>query len=313
MKVLQLGYSDIARRRVLPALWSAGVEAIEIASESASDIVWPNRARPRRFGQYAEAIAESDADVVYISTVNSLHAELAQTALEQGFHVIVDKPAFLSLKEASTAVSLARDKNLCLAEATVYAYHPKFDLARRAFDDAHDSPTRAVAVFSMPPRPQGNFRNVAALGGGALWDLGPYAVTPGRIFFHAPSESILSRSIALDEGVETAFDVIAAYAGGRSLAGSFGWTTSYLNRLDVMGSTVTVTMDRAFSTPPDMATELTIRSADRVQIVTVPPADTFYLFFVDVFDALTRGTHSRFADVLLADAREMEILRRGTE
>jgi hypothetical protein len=119
------------------------------------------------------------------------------------------------------------------------------------------------------------------------------------------------RSVALTGDVDAAFDLIATYTGGCSLVGSFGWTTGYMNRLDVMGADVTVSIDRAFSTPPDMATELTIRRADRVQTVTVPPADTFALFFKDVFDALARGTHTPFADVLLADAREMEKLRRS--
>lgn len=305
MKVLLLGYSDIARRRVLPALHRIGVNAVDIASVSAGVLGWPGQSPPRRFFDYQTALTESDAEVVYVSTINNLHAELAMTALQRGFHVILDKPAFLSLDEASAAAELADAKRLCLAESTVYGYHPRYEILRHAFEQAHSCITRIVAVFSMPPRPIGNFRYSAVLGGGALWDLGPYAISPGRLFFKAAASEICGTCSPSDLEVESAFNVIATYSGGRSLVGTFGFTTGYMNRIDFMGPEITVTVDRAFSTPPDMTTELIIRREDHIERITAPPADTFALFLDDVARAISSGNHSHFAQSLLGDAREM--------
>lgn len=193
MKALLIGYSDIARRRVLPALSASGVDSIDIASISATKVDWPGKRKPRHFRDYDRALLESDADMVYISTVNNLHAELAQKALERGLHVVIDKPACLGLEATRHIVELARRKQLCLAEATVYAYHPRITRIRRAFEEIGSQPSHIVSVFSFPPHRPENFRYRADLGGGSMWDLGPYAVTPGRIFFGAASSEIVSR------------------------------------------------------------------------------------------------------------------------
>lgn len=309
MKVLVIGYSDIARRRVLPALNASGVEKIDIASVSAARVEWPGRYQPGHFRDYDVALSESDADIAYISTVNSLHADLARKALNRGLHVIVDKPACLGLEETREIVELARRRRLCVAEATVYAYHPRIARVRAVFERASSQPTHIIAVFSIPPRKAESFRYQAELGGGAIWDLGPYAVTPGRIFFGARSSEIVSRCLSVTAGVDTGFSLLGTYPGGRSLVGSFGYTTEYVNRLDVIGPRIAVTMDRAFSPLPDVPADITIRMDDKSLTETFPPADTFSLFFGEVFRSIASQGYSQFADAMLADAGEIERLR----
>jgi dTDP-3,4-didehydro-2,6-dideoxy-alpha-D-glucose 3-reductase len=313
MKALLIGYSDIAKRRVLPALSSSGVENIDIASISATEVDWPGKRKPRHFRDYGRALLETDAEIVYISTINNLHAELAQKALERGLHVVIDKPACLGLEATRHIVELARRKQLCLAEATVYAYHPRIARIRQAFEEIGSQPSHIVSIFSFPPHRRENFRYRADLGGGAMWDLGPYAVTPGRTFFGAPSSEIVSRYVLTSGEVDTAFSLLAVYPGGRSVVGSFGYTTGYINRLDIIGPRITVTMDRAFSPLPNMPADVTIRTADQTVAITVPAADTFALFFADVFRSIAQGDYSRFADSMLSDAGEMDRLRRSAE
>jgi NDP-hexose-3-ketoreductase len=309
MKTLLIGYSDIARRRVIPGLRAAGVEQLDLASVSATNAEWSGGEPPRRFRNYSEALAESNAALVYISTVNSLHAELAERALEQGFHVVVDKPAFPGFSETKRLVDLAKRKQLCLAEATVYSYHPRIAKILQIFEEAKCEPSHIVAAFSFPPHRPDNFRYNAALGGGAIWDLGPYAVSPGRVFFRESPLEIVSRCISRRGEVDTGFSILATYPDDRCAVGCFGYTTEYVNRLDVIGPGVTVTMDRAFSPLPNVPTELTIRRANQVTTMPIPPADTFALFLVDVFGSIARGDYSDFGDTMLADAYEMDRLR----
>lgn len=311
MKALLIGYSEIARRRVLPGLRAAGVKSIDIASVSATSVEWPGAHPPRLFRSYDVALAESDAEMVYVSTVNNLHAELAQKALERGFHVVIDKPACLGLEETRHIIDLAKRKQLCIAEATVYAYHPRISKAREAFEEMGSQPSHIVAVFSFPPHRPENFRYQAELGGGAMWDLGPYAITPGRIFFGEPAFEIMSRRLSTRGDVDTEFGFLATYPGGRSTVGCFGFTTGYMNRLDIIGPGITVTMERAFSPLANVPTELTVRRADQVLTTTIAPADTFALFFGDFLQAIAQGDHVHFAATMLVDAVEMERLRRS--
>lgn len=312
MRLLLIGYSKIAQKRVLPALPKAGVAQVDVASHSrADDVVLPQGAAGQVFGNYEAALDESDADLVYISTVNSAHAEWVAKALERGYHVVVDKPACTSLVETRRLLDLARRKDRCLAEATVYGYHPQIGAARQAFVEAGSRPTRIVATFSFPPLPTDNFRYKATSDGGALWDLGPYAVTPGRLFFDEEPKEVACYVTGRGDEVETSFSVLMTYAGGRSMVGHFGFNTGYRNRLDILGPDVTVTIDRVFTTPADMAGELHINQRNQARVVEVPPADNFALFLRTVIDGIETGQHGSLADDLLADARVLWRLRKA--
>src|SRR5205085_2558452 len=135
------------------------------------------------YHDYASALDRSDATLVYVSLVNSEHERWATAALQSGRHVVVDKPAFLGRAATEGAVELAQRQGVCLAEATVYAYHPQVASVKELFAQANSAPTRLTAEFCFPDLDPTNFRYRRALGGGALWDVGPYAVSVGRTFF----------------------------------------------------------------------------------------------------------------------------------
>lgn len=310
MRLLLIGYSKIAQKRVLPALSEAGVTQVDVASQSrAGDVVLPQGASGRVFDDYEVALAESDANLVYVSTVNSTHAKWAERALERGYHVIVDKPACTSLVGAHRLLDLAEQKGRCLAEATVYGYHPQIGAARQSFVEAGSRPTHLVATFSFPPLPAGNFRYQAACDGGALWDLGPYAVTPGRLFFGQEPKEIACRVTGRGDEVETSFSVLMTYDDGCSMVGHFGFDTGYRNRLDILGPDVTVTIDRVFTTPAGMSSELHVDQHNRPKTISVPPADNFGLFLQAVIDAIEAGQHSQLANDMLTDAQVLWRLR----
>jgi predicted dehydrogenase len=304
MKLLLIGYSKIAQRRVLPALAAAGITQVDVASRSrAGAATLPEGASGRVFDDYEAALAESEADLVYVSTVNSTHAEWAKRALQNGYHVIVDKPATTRLDDARRLVKLAQRQGRCLAESTVYGYHPQIAVAKQAFAEADSRPTRLTATFSFPPLPADNFRYKAACDGGALWDLGPYAITPGRIFFGEDPQEIACRITSEGDEVETSFSILMTYSDGRSMVGHFGFNTGYRNRLDILGPRVTVTIDRVFTAPANLANEVHINQNNQSKIITVPPADQFALFLRAVVSAIETGQHQGLADDLLSDAR----------
>src|ERR1035438_2318397 len=148
MKVLLIGYSSISKRRVIPALLSLGAESVDVASLSKSAWEWSSYLPLRMFRDYDQALDQTDAQAVYVSTVNSQHARWARKALQSGFHVIVDKPAFLSVAETQELIELAHRNQRCLAEATVYGCHPSISTARKAFEQAGTSPTHLIVVWN---------------------------------------------------------------------------------------------------------------------------------------------------------------------
>ncbi len=125
MHVLLLGYSSIAQRRIIPALSSMDeVQRLDIACHR-RNITIQSPVAGDIYHDYAEALAKSQANIVYVSLVNSLHRQWVETALHAGYHVVVDKPAFVNIDDARAMVALASSKKRTLIEAVVFAYHPQ--------------------------------------------------------------------------------------------------------------------------------------------------------------------------------------------
>ncbi len=314
LSVLCLGFSRIVMRRVLPALESLPqVSRVEIASR---------RGRPdeglltskvdRCFDDFVTALETSDCDVVYVSTVNSEHAEWVERALDGGFHTVVDKPSFTSLEDAERLLQLAADRGLCLAEATVYTAHPQIDLCRKIFAEADSQPTRISTLFLMPPLASDNFRYRRSLGGGALWDLGPYAVSFGRVLFEDPPDAVHCSVLSRDDsdGVETAFSAQLSYPGGRSLVGHFGFDTEYRNEATVLGPGAAIRVTRIFTTPPDFANTLEVHVGNQASRRRASAADSFACFLADVLDRIRHGgDFVELGQNLLADLQSVVALR----
>lgn len=265
----------------------------------------------RVFEAYDVALAQSQAEIAYVSTRNHNHAEWTEAALRRGFHVIVDKPAFTRLSEAYRLVEVAQQQGRCLAEATVYAYHPQIQMAQDVFAQVDSAPTHLSATFSFPPLARDNFRYRQAHGGGALWDLGPYAMTPGRLFFNAEPETIICRVTAREEEVDVAFSILATYSGGRSMVGHFGFTTGYRNQLDILAPDATVCIDRVFTTPPEVANALAVTQHGQAQTVVVPQCDQMRAFLQHVAQAIDTGKHDALAQTLISDATILDRLRQA--
>jgi NDP-hexose-3-ketoreductase len=317
MNILIIGYSAIVKKRILPALKKIeSIRRIDIASRSSAPGLLAEAAyNGTVFNDYAAAISKSKADLVYISLVNSSHAEWAEQALLRGYHVIVDKPAYTSIDDAGKLTDLARAKGLCLAEATVYAWHPQIQKARDLFKQAGTHPTRLTIAFSFPPFPENNFRYQKHLGGGALWDLGPYAVSPGRLFFDDEPDEVFCRVCTRNPatGVDTSFSMLATYPHGRSMVGHFDFNTEYRNCINILGPGMSVDIDRFFTPPSDMEIELNVRSKNQTKSIKMAPTDSFAVFLQSVFDAIKQNRYQVFMQNLLSDATVLRRLRKAAQ
>lgn len=303
MHVLILGNSAIATKRVIPALNAIPeISGIDIASLRTKGVT---------YGDYETALASSDAELVYVSLANSDHVKWSRRALESGRHVIVDKPAALDPETARALVELSSARGLCIAEATAYAMHPQIAQIAALFAEANSRPTRITATFSFPPLPAANFRYQRALGGGALYDLGPYAVSPGRIFFGAAPLDVRCRILSSGgpDKVPTAFSVTMDYPDGCSMVGTFGFDTAYCNRLSLMGEEIAVDVDRVFTTPDDLENELRVSKPSGNTVVNASAGDCFKVLIEDVLQRVRTGDLDGLRSDMLDDAVAIGLLR----
>ncbi len=303
MRALIIGLGSIAQRRVLPALASLpGIAAIDIASRSKpAPAAWPKQGA--FFRDYAEALEKSAAELVYISLPNADHVEWIEAALAAGKHVVVDKPATLSLETARAVCDSAARRKLLLAEATVFSWHAQFAPLASFFDEFGPL-THVSAQFIIPPLPAENFRNFAKAGGGCLADMGPYAAAIGRLLGGGAPLELHAVAAPADPklDVDIGFSFVARYASGLQYAGQFSFESEYQNRLTVVGNRGSIAVERIFSPPPDQDLVWHVRRNNQAGEEKRPASDGFALFLAAVLNAIASGRHDRFAQDLLADA-----------
>jgi NDP-hexose-3-ketoreductase len=303
MHLLILGYSSIAERRVIAAAASvAAIIEISIASRSrAQPSGWPKAGR--FFSDYETALSESGVDIVYLSLPNALHERWVTAALAAGKHVIVDKPAMMTLESSERAVRQAERSSRLIAEATVFGYHPQFEQLA-VFLTENGPLTHVAAQFIIPPLPIGNFRNHPELGGGCLLDMGPYASAAMRLLGGGPPTAIaaLAGGRHAETGVDMGFSVQARLANGGIFSGHFSFEGEYQNRLLIVARSGSVIIERVFSPPADHRMEWRRRVSNQESVATFEPADTFALFLDAACRAAASGDHERFTRDLLDDA-----------
>src|ERR1051325_8873145 len=94
----------------------------DLASEACRKLA--DKYRVRAFASVAEALAASDA--VSIVTPTNTHFELARTLLQQGKHVLVEKPMTDNATQASQLIQLAQEQNCVLQVGHVERFNPVF-------------------------------------------------------------------------------------------------------------------------------------------------------------------------------------------
>jgi len=314
MKVLFIGYSNLLKKRIFPILDRINsIDSVEIAKFTTQS--WDDEykciTKPLKlYNEYESAFNISNADIVYISTTNNSHYKLAKMALYAGMHTIIDKPATIHLSETQELLDIAIKKKLLLSESTVYTFHPQIKLIKSIFENENSTPKLISILFSFPPFPTDNFRYNKDLGGGALLDTSPYAVSVGRCFFESlPISCNYVVNESLNDGLEISYSLLLKYSNGRSLIGNFGFNTEYINHLNILGENLYIDVDRIFTIPEDLKNKITVRSKNKTFEVFCTEANTFEMYLKVVFLTLELGDYSELYSDMLNDAIARNLIK----
>ena len=143
----------------------------------------------RAYGTYSELIADPDVDLVYVGTPHSHHYDVTREALLAGKPCLVEKAFMANAREASDIIALAQERGVFLAEAIWTRYQPAVGIVRELMASGRIGQPRLVTAtlgYSMGDKPRIMRPDLC---GGALLDLGVYALNFVRMFF---PEDILS-------------------------------------------------------------------------------------------------------------------------
>ena len=187
MEPLRVGVLGAARISELSIIGPAAATGTRLVAVAARD-----RGRAETFAvthgiervhaTYADLLADPEVEAVYNPLANSLHAPWNKAAIQAGKHVLTEKPFASNSIEAAQVRDLAKGRDLVLFEGLHYLYHPltKRLLALLA-DDELGSIERVESTLFMPAPAEDDPRWSLALAGGALMDLGCYALHAQRV------------------------------------------------------------------------------------------------------------------------------------
>ena len=168
---------------------------------------------PTAYGSHEELLADPQVDIVYISTVNSLHYQWAKAALEAGKHVVCEKPCTIRERDTHDLFRLAREKGLFLMEAEKMLFLPAI-LELKSRIEAGDLGEIYMAEMAQSFKATYNtwmFDREA--GGGPLLSSGIYAVQLLQYLF-GKIETIQGIKSALETGVEWQYVLSGATESG---------------------------------------------------------------------------------------------------
>ncbi len=171
---------------------------------------------PRVYTDYAELLANDDADFIYVGLINTVHYEYTKQALAAGKSVIVEKPFAPTYAEVKELVDLAQAKHAMLLEAVTLLYLPNF----QAMQDALKSlgPVHAVtANYSQYSSRYDKYKDGVvlpafdpALAGGALYDINIYNLNLICGLFGAPEHATYTANRGFN-GVDTSGVAVLQY------------------------------------------------------------------------------------------------------
>ena len=203
MRVGIIGAGWIAEKAAITLNGLADCEAYAIASRSKekADAFAEKWKMKKAYGSYSELIADPSVDLVYVATPHSHHYDVTREALMAGKPCLVEKAFMANYRQAKEIVTLARERKVFLAEAIWTRYQPVVAMMRELIGSRIGTPKLLTATlgYSMGDKPR---IMRADLCGGALLDLGVYALNFVRMFFDADILRITSQCVKSQTGMD---------------------------------------------------------------------------------------------------------------
>ncbi len=156
----------------------------------------------KAYGSYAELIADPDVDLVYVGTPHSHHYDVTREALLAGKPCLVEKAFMANARQTKEIIDLAHERGVFLAEAIWTRYQPAVGIVRKLIADGRIGEPRLITAtlgYSMGDKPRIMRPDLC---GGALLDLGVYALNFVRMFTDSDIETIDGHCVKSATGMD---------------------------------------------------------------------------------------------------------------
>ena len=261
---LRWGILGAARvnERLLPAIVEAGnAELVAIASRrpgAAAETLAkyaPEQTGVKALDSLDALLDDASIQAIYLPLANHEHAEWAIRALESGKHVLCEKPMALTVADIDAIERTARQHQVTVMEGFMYRYHPQHQRVRELLDSGLIGDIRfARSSFSFMMRPARRYRLAldVANGGGAMWDIGCYAIHTARMWFAEPPLAVTAMAHFIESGADLSTSGIIDYGQGRRAHFDFSFECTRRSEYEITGTKGSLKCPTVWQLPGDV-------------------------------------------------------------
>lgn len=293
--------SEIAFRRFLPALkdieeyeyigvavanakeWAGETEvsektkvALQKEHEKASQFV--EQFGGKVFEGYETMLTSEEIDAIYLPLPPALHYRWAKLALENGKHVMIEKPSTCCLDDTKELIQLAQKKQLALHENYMFIYHNQLTALDNIVKAGRIGDVRLYRLnFGFPRRAEGDFRYIKALGGGALLDCGGYTLKYAAMLLGDTMRIVHANLNSCDSyDVDVYGSAVCVNDQGETVQIGFGMDNQYQCSLEAWGSKGILKTGRVLTAPAGLVPKVEITCGMDTVTEELPADDTFH-------------------------------------
>lgn len=224
---LRWGILGAARinERLLPAIAEAPNSAlVAIASRRTGAAAAtlgkyaPQLQNVRTYDSLEGLLDDGNVQAVYLPMANHEHAEWALRVIQSGRHVLVEKPMALKLADIEAIEAAAHRHQVVVMEGFMYRFHTQHARVQAIIRSGLIGEVRSVrASYSFMMRPARLYRLAEDVGrgGGAMWDIGPYAIHSARWCFDQAPVAVTARAKYVESGADITTSGVLDFGDGR--------------------------------------------------------------------------------------------------
>ena len=200
-------------------------------------------------------LAHPKVEAVYLPMANREHTEWALKAIAAGKHVLCEKPMALTVADIDAIATAAKQKGVTVMEGFMYRFHPQharvLDIIRSG---AIGEIRSARASFSFMMRPARMYRLEESLenGGGAMWDIGCYAIHSLRLFFQGLPQAVTCMAHHVSSGADIASSGVLDFGDGRFAQFDFSFSRARRCEYEIIGTQGGINCHTVWQLPGDV-------------------------------------------------------------
>lgn len=151
-----------------------------------------------------EMFTDPEVDIIYITTPHNTHIDFMRKAIQNGKHILVEKSMTLNSRELDEAMSLAKEKGVVIGEAMTIYHMPIYKKLREILDSGKLGKVNLITMNfgSFKDYDMSNRFFNRELAGGAMLDIGVYALSFIRFFMSEKPDKLLSQVKSAPTGVD---------------------------------------------------------------------------------------------------------------